>query len=245
MTVVDVGEADFEREVIARSRTLPVVVDFWAAWCGPCRQLGPLLESAAAAREGQVVLAKVDTDANPVLASSFGIQGIPAVKAFRDGAQVAEFVGALPRPEVEAFFDALVPSEADALVAAGDEPSLRRALELAPMRSDAATELARILIARGELEEGQLLLANVPEGFAAEGLRARIALASAGLLADAFSAIDAGEAARAFELLLDGLRNANGQQEDVRRVLVGELTRLTPDDELARETRRQLAALLF
>jgi putative thioredoxin len=245
MTVVDVGEADFEREVITRSRALPVVVDFWAEWCGPCRQLGPLLESAAAAREGQVVLAKVDTDASPTLARAFGIQGIPAVKAFRDGAEVSEFVGALPRAEVEAFFDALVPSEADALVAAGDEESLRRALELSPARSDAATALARILIARGDLEEAQSRLANVPEGFAAEGLRARIALVSAGLLPDAFAAIDAGEPARAFELLLEGLRDANGQQEDVRRVLVGELTRLAPDDALARDTRRQLAALLF
>ncbi|MGZ4311230.1 MAG: thioredoxin, partial [Solirubrobacteraceae bacterium] len=126
---MDVTDSTFETAVIERSRTVPVVVDFWAEWCGPCRQLGPVLERGVAAREGKVELAKIDVDANPGAARAFGIQSIPAVKAFRDGRIVAEFIGAQPPAAVESFLDSLLPSEADDLVARGDEESLRRAVE--------------------------------------------------------------------------------------------------------------------
>src|SRR6266511_4595123 len=146
--VFDVTEADFEARVIERSRELPVVVDFWAAWCGPCKALTPALEAAAAAREGKVELAKLDVDRNQRLAAAFGVQGIPSVKAFRDGRVASEFTGALPPQEVERFFDALVPSEADELAARGaageDEAALRRALELDPGHGEATRALGRL-----------------------------------------------------------------------------------------------------
>src|SRR5436189_283559 len=168
--VFDVGEADFEARVVERSRELPVVVDFWAEWCGPCKALSPALERAATARSGRVELAKLDTDANQRLAAAFRIQGIPAVKAFRDGKIVAEFTGAIRPDEVERFFDALLPSEADELAAKGDEASLRRALELYPRHAQAKSSLGRLLLDRGEAQQALDLLEPAGGDFVADGL---------------------------------------------------------------------------
>lgn len=244
---IDVSEHDFQSAVLDRSRELPVVVDFWAEWCAPCRQLAPVLESAAQAREGRLVLAKLDTDANPRVSQSFGIQGIPAVKAFRDAAVVDEFVGVQPPAAVERFLDGLLPSEADALVAAGDEASLRRAVELAPSRADAAVPLARILHARGEADGALALLAAVPGSFEADGLAARIRLERADRpdFAEAFTALDDGSPKQALDLLIGALGGSDGAREDVRQVVVGVLAELGVDDPLAREYRRRLAAALY
>jgi len=245
--IFDVTEQDFEAQVIDRSRTMPVVVDFWAEWCGPCRQLGPILEQAVTARGGKVALAKLDTDRNQAISQAFRIQGIPAVKAFKDGRIVAELTGAQPRAEVERFLDGLLPSEADALVGAGDEASLRKAVELEPNRADALVPLARLLHARGEDDEALALLERALGDSGAAGLKARIELERSGTpdLTEAFAALDAADQERALDLLIAALPSADGAKDEIRKVVVGILDELGVEDPLARETRRRLAAALY
>jgi len=245
--IADVTEATFETAVIERSRTVPVVVDFWAEWCGPCRMLSPVIERAVSARAGKVELAKVDTDANPRLAAAYRIQGIPAVKAFKDGAVVSEFVGAQPPAAVDRFLDALLPSEADALIAAGEEDGLRRALELEPGRADAAVALAQILRARGEREAALAVLANVPGSFAAEGLAARLRLEDDPALAEAFAALDRGELQRGLDALIAAIAATPDQdrRDDLRRAVVGVLDDLGVEHPVSRESRRKLASALY
>jgi putative thioredoxin len=253
--VFDVDEAQFEQRVIERSREVPVVVDFWAEWCGPCRTLSPALEAAAAKREGKVELAKVDTDSNQQLAAAFGIRGIPAVKAFRDGQVSDEFTGAIPPAQVEQFFDSLAPSPADELTATGDEESLRRALELDPRHVDAARRLGRLLLGRGDTAEARELLEAFDGDFLAEGLAARARLVAAdgngaeedrSGLAAAFAAWDAGNHAAALEALEGALTDADDpeRRDDIRKVMVAIFTELGADHPLAREYRRRLAAAL-
>lgn len=250
MTVIDVNEANFETEVVQRSSELPVVVDFWAAWCAPCRKLGPVLEKSAEERAGKVVLAKLDTDANPQLANRFGIQGIPAVKAFRDGDVVAEFVGAQGPAQVEAFFDGLVPSETQQLLEAGDEESLRKVLESEPANAEANYRLARLYHRRGDAEGALARLRDAAGSFGADGLAARIELERSNgdraRLPEAFARLDAGDHEAALDILLDELAAADGDdKERLRKVIVAALDELGVEHPLARDARRRLAAALY
>jgi putative thioredoxin len=245
MAVIDVTEQDFQQQVIDKSMQIPVVVDFWAEWCGPCRALGPVLEQAANDREGKVVLAKLDTDANQRIAQQYGIQSIPAVKAFKDGKVVDEFVGALPPAKVQRFFDGLVPSEADALVEAGDEASLRRALELDPARVDAKVRLAIIQRKAGDLDGALQTLANAEGDFTAEGLAARIRLERDDVAVEAFQALDGGDPKRAVDLLIETIETADGSKDDLRKVIVGILDAFGVDHPFARDARRRLSGALY
>ena len=236
---MDVTDETFQTDVLARSAQVPVIVDLWAPWCGPCTTLGPMLERAVAATGGAVELAKVNVDDNPRIAQSFGVQSIPAVFALVDGQVADQFIGALPEPQVVAFVQKLLPalSEADTLAAAGDEASLRRALELEAGHQQATEGLARILIDRGEAAEALAVLARVPETAAVRSLAAEARLVESGVNV----AADDAELDARLNALLERVR----EDDAARQEFVDLLESLGAEDPRTSTFRRALATRLY
>jgi len=239
--MVDATDATFEDVVLARSAEVPVVVDLWAPWCGPCTTLGPLLEQAVAATDGAVDLVKVNVDENPAISGSFRVQSIPAVFAIRDGAVVDQFIGAQPEPVVREFVERLVPvrSEADVLAdegaASGDESVLRRALDLRPDHPVAIAALAALLIARGDTDDAVALLGRIPETAETRRLLAEARLAARD---DVAAADDVGP-------ILDGLLDRVKADPDARQEFLDLLETLGADDPRTLGYRKALASRLF
>lgn len=232
---IDVTDATFKTDVIDRSFEVPVVVDLWAPWCGPCRTLGPILEKVVGATGGKVVLAKVDTDQNPGIAQAFQVQSIPAVYALRDGEVVDGFMGAYPEHVVQQFVDSLLPTEGEltvqALIAEGTEGSFRAALELDADNEDAIVGLAELLVARGENDQALQFLARIPE---TDRTRHVAALARTSLPPD-----DDHDAT--LTALLDRVKT----DEDARQQFLDILELMGPHDPRTATYRKQLTARLF
>ncbi|NDA00212.1 MAG: thioredoxin [Acidimicrobiia bacterium] len=167
MSVIDVSDATFQRDVLERSKTTPVIVDLWATWCGPCKTLGPILEKVVKATNGKVVLAKVDVDRNPGIAQAFQVQSIPMVVAMKNGQPVDAFMGAQPEHAVREFVGKLVPEgevlDVAALLARGDEASLREALKMEPQNEQVVLALAALLLSRNDVTGALEILQRVPQ----------------------------------------------------------------------------------
>ncbi len=235
MTAVDVTDITFPAEVIERSKQVPVVVDLWAEWCGPCKTLGPIIEKVVDDTGGKVVLAKVDIDANPQVAAMFQVQSIPAVYALRDGQIVDGFVGAYPEKVVREFVDSLLPTEEEnrvaQLVKAGDEVSLREALELEPGNEAAVVALAELLAGEEKSDEALQLLARIPES--AETRRVAALARVGNAPTDDYD-----------ERLAALLANVKAD-DDARQEFVDLLELMGPDDPRTARYRKQLTAQLF
>jgi putative thioredoxin len=234
---IDVTDATLQADVIERSMTTPVVVDLWAPWCGPCKTLGPMLETAVDATGGKVVLAKINIDENPAASQAFQVQSIPAVFAVSGGKLVDQFIGAVPQEEVDQFVGRLVapsePTEIDRLREVGDEVSLRAALELEPDNVDVIVDLAELLAGDDRGDEALELLARIPE--TAETRRIAAYVRSGGSY----------ESDEQIEHRLGVLLDSVKGDDEARQEFVDLLELLGADDPRTATWRRQLTSRLF
>jgi putative thioredoxin len=261
--VVEITDQNFMETVIEESKRRPVVVDFWAEWCAPCRMIGPVLERLADEHDGAFVLGKLDVDANPQASMAFRIQGIPAVKAFVNGQIANEFVGAIPETAIRQFLDSVLPSEADQLALQGieelragreteAEELFRQADAATPGHPVAALGLAEIAAGRGDADEARRLLEPLRPHPEAERILAGLEVSSwassdgngTGPLADAERAAAQGRYAEALEGLLAQVKSSN-ERDAAREAMLKLFSVLGDDDPLVAEYRPKLAAALY
>jgi putative thioredoxin len=271
--IISVSETDFEYQVIAYSRQIPVVVDFWAEWCNPCKTLGPILERLATEAQGAFRLAKVDVDENPNLALRYGIRSIPHVKAFRDEQPVSEFIGVLPEPRVREFIRTLAPSQTDLMLEKGlsqlamqnwpaAESSLRQFLEKSPDFPAALLGLMKSILMQGQIEKADQIYNEFPpskEYAAAEIMRPLIEALRRLQNKPAFSddpleaayqnslrLILRGNLPAAMDGMLDILRqDKHYRGDEVRLVLLGLFEALGEENPITQEYRHELSMILF
>jgi len=231
----DVTDESFERDVLDRSVEVPVVVDLWAEWCGPCKTLGPIIERVVGATNGRVELAKVDVDANPRVSATFKVQSIPAVFALKDRRVIDSFIGAMPEAQVQAWVDRLAPppSETDLLVEKGDEESLRAALAVDPGHTDGVLRLAELLVGRGDKDEALALLERIPESAETRRIAAMARTSPSAAAAD-----DVDERLAA---LLPNVKT----DDEARQTFVDILEVMGADDPRTADWRRKLTTALF
>jgi putative thioredoxin len=272
--IVDVSESDFEYQVLAYSQNVPVVVDFWASWCVPCKVLGPILEKLAMEGQGSFRLARLDVDANPNLAMRFNVRSIPSVKAFRNGVVVTEFNGALPEPRVRDFIHAIAPAKDDLKIEKGlsllrlnqpeqAEETFRQVLEDLPENPAALLGLVKSLLYQGESRESLEILHSFPASREFNNATALLPLADAlernanrgpleienvleAAYQNALRLFRRGNLEAAMDGLLDIMRQDKRYRNgEIHKVVLGILELISADEANVRQYRNELASILF